>query len=148
MNKYSVSLKWKNNSEAAFTYDSYNRDHDVAFSGNQHLLNSASPEYKGSNNAANPEELLASALASCHMLTFLAIASKSGYHVLSYDCRAEAMLEKNENGKMAVTEINLYPTIEFTKNKIPDSAQLEKLHHQSHANCFIAQSIKSKVNVY
>ncbi len=156
MSKYEISLSWqnkdkknneKNNSES-FTYESYDRDHYINFGGNQKLLNSASPEYLGSKSASNPEELLAAALASCHMLTFLAIASKSGYAVASFTCKAEAILAKKENGKIAVTEINLYPAIGFIGEKIPDKALLEKMHAKSHANCFIAQSIQSKVNIF
>ncbi len=147
MHKYEINLSWQNNNTSPFTYDTYDRNHNVDFSGNQKLLNSASPEYLGSKAASNPEELLAAALASCHMLTFLAIASKTGYNVHNYTCKAEAVLEKKENGKMAVTEINLYPLINFNGEKFPDKAQLEKMHAQSHANCFIAQSIQSKVNI-
>ncbi len=148
MHKYEINLSWENNQNAPFTYESYDRDHYVNFGGNQKLLNSASPEYRGSPSASNPEELLAAALASCHMLTFLAIASKTGYAVSQFKCKAEALLDKKENGKLAVTEINLYPIIKFSGEKIPDPAHLEKMHAQSHANCFIAQSIQSKVNIF
>ena len=146
MSTYSINLEWKQTSED-FSYEKYNRHHSIAFSGNQTLMNSASPEYFGNSDMSNPEELLASALASCHMLTFLAIASKSGYNVHSYNCKAEAVLGKNEDGRMSVTEITLTPEIVYNGDKRPTDEQLKSLHEKSHKNCFIAQSLKTKVNV-
>lgn len=146
MNVYTVNVVWKQTS-TDFSYENYNRDHIVTFSGNQVLKNSAAPEYFGNSDMSNPEELLASALASCHMLTFLAIASKSGHDIQSYTCKAEALLAKNEDGKMSVTEITLTPEIVYNGDKQPTSEQLKSLHEKSHKNCFIAQSLKTKVNV-
>lgn len=144
---YTIHLEWSNDKNTDFTFEKYNRNHSLFFSGDQVLLNSASPEYFGDKNATNPEELLASALASCHMLTFLAIASKSGYTVNHYKCGATAVMGKNVDGKMSVTEINLTPEISFTGEKKPSPEQLTSLHDKAHRNCFIAQSIQSKVNV-
>jgi organic hydroperoxide reductase OsmC/OhrA len=118
------------------------------FSGQQFLNNSAAPEYLGNADMANPEELLASSLASCHMLTFLAVAAKSGYIVESYNDQAIATLDKNEEGKIAVTVIDLKPVVEFSGEKIPDDEHLKSLHEKAHRNCFIANSIKSKVNIH
>jgi peroxiredoxin-like protein len=148
MNKYSITLDWHNSNLEDFSYDNFKREHTINFSGEQELINSASPEFKGSDKTTNPEELLAAALASCHMLTFLAITSKKGIKVSRYACRAEALLNKKENGKMAVTEINLFPEIVFYGDQQPDNELLIKLHEQAHLNCFIAQSIQSKVNIF
>lgn len=146
MSAYIINLNWKKTS-AEFTYEKLNRDHTLHFSGNQTLNNSASPEYFGNANMTNPEELLASATASCHMMTFLAVAAKMGFVVESYDCKAEALMGKNAEGRFSVTEINLYPKIEFSGEKRPNDEQLKGLHEKAHKNCFIAQSLQSKVNV-
>lgn len=147
MSSHKIDLLWENKDPAKLDYESYSRDHNLYLGGKQTLLNSAAVEFKGSADASNPEELLAAALASCHMLTFLAIASKTGHPVKKYSCMAEALLNKNENGKMAVTEINLTPVIEFYGEKIPGKEELAKMHDKAHHNCFIAQSIKAKVNI-
>lgn len=143
---YTIDLNWKRNTPD-FSYDHFNRDHTLTFSGPQTLRNSSAPEYLGNTDTANPEELLASALCSCHMLTFLAVASKMGYTVDSYSDHAEAVLGKNEEGRLCVTEITLKPVIGFSGNKIPDAEQLKSLHEKAHRNCFIANSIKTKVNI-
>lgn len=143
---FQIELNWKRESPD-FNYDHFNRNHSIRYSGGQTLSNSAAIDYLGNAEMTNPEELLASALASCHMLTFLAVASKSGYNVLSYQDNASAILDKNEEGKMSVTVINLKPIINFQGPKFPDDAQLKSLHDKAHRNCFIANSIKTKINV-
>ena len=146
MSLYTIHLEWTNQS-TTFSADTFKRDHTIFFSGDQKLLNSSAPEYSGNPEASNPEELLASALASCHMLTFLTIAAKSGYNVLSYKCKAEALLDKNEEGRLAITTIKLIPTIIFSNEKSATEEQLKSLHEKAHRNCFIAQSLKTKIEI-
>ena len=147
MSEYKIEISWKNKFEQ-LSYEHFSRDHVIRFSGEQSLTNSSAPEYFGNANASNPEELLASALASCHMLTFLAIASKSGYNIGSYDCLAIAKLDKNTEGKLSVTNIELKPCIEFRGEKFPNPEQLASMHEKAHRNCFIAQSLKTKVTIH
>ncbi len=144
MGSFKIALRWFR--EREFKYELFNRNHDIVFSGNQTLKNSAAVEYFGNDNTSNPEELLASALASCHMLTFLAVACKMGFVVQSYEDDAVAILDKNEEGKLAVTSITLHPKIIFEGNE-PDPTKLQDMHNKAHRNCFIAQSIKAKVDV-
>lgn len=145
-NTFQIDLNWKRSKD--FTYEFFNRNHTVMFSGQQFLNNSAATEYLGNADMANPEELLVSSLASCHMLTFLAIASKSGYIIETYNDQPIATLDKNEEGRLAVTTIDLKPVTEFSGEKIPNDEQLKSLHEKAHRNCFIANSIKSKVNIH
>ena len=146
MHKYVINIEWKKVGED-FSYEKYNRHHNIFLSGNQTVKNSASPEFFGNADMTNPEELLASALASCHMLTFLAVTSKSGYIIDSYACKAEAFMGKNAEGRMSVTEISLTPAIIFDGEKQPTNEQLKSLHDKAHKNCFIAQSLQTKVNI-
>ena len=143
MSEFKISLEWKN----TFTSEGYVRDHVVHFGGNQTLHNSAAPEYSGNPNMTNPEELLASALASCHMLTFLAICSKSGLQVESYSDNATAILDKNTDGKMAITQITLRPQIKFKGDNIPSTEKIKTIHDKAHHNCFVANSIKPHVEI-
>ncbi len=78
-------------------------------------------------------------------MTFLPIASKSRHIVSSYEDNAIASLVNNVEGKMVVTKIELYPKVTFEGDKIPDLDTLVDLHVKAHKNCFIANSIKSKV---
>ena len=146
MSTFAIDLKWKRETE--FIYDKFNRSHTLLFPQSRQTLDASSaPEYLGNEDMTNPEEILASAVSSCHMLTFLAVASKSGYIVDSYEDHAEAILDKNEEGKPAITEVNLHPVIQFSGDKLPTAEQLKSLHDKAHRNCFIANSIKAKVSI-
>jgi organic hydroperoxide reductase OsmC/OhrA len=149
MSSFTINLEWtRDPASSDFKYETFNRNHQIVFGGKQILTNSAALDYHGSADTTNPEELLAASLSSCHMMTLLAIASKTGLVVDNYKCRAEALLDKNEEGRMSVTEINLFPEVAFSGVKTPDAEQLKSLHEKAHRNCFIAQSIKTKVTIY
>lgn len=146
MSEHKIDLEWHSapsTSEGA----TYNRNHTVSFSDTVQVTVSSAPEYKGDPNCADPEKLLTSALASCHMLTFLAIAELKGFQVESYQDRATGFLEKGDSGRPELTRIELRPSIVFGGEKQPDAAAIQRLHASAHKNCFIANSIKAKVDV-
>jgi len=127
--------------------DTFDRDHTVTFENGQSIAGSSAPTYFGNPSAANPETLLLAALASCHMLTFLAIAAKLGFQVSSYRDRAEGTLAKNAAGRVAITHCQLKPEIGFSGDKLPTPEELRKLHDSAHRNCFIANSLNSQVEI-
>ncbi|TGK27915.1 OsmC family peroxiredoxin [Leptospira gomenensis] len=147
MSEHKVGLSWKKGPEE-FKYESYDRTHTVRYAGGQTLSGSSTLETYGKAEFANPEEMLAAAVCSCHFLTFLAVAAKSRYVVSSYEDNAIAILEKNQDGKMVVTKVDLYPVVRFEGEKIPDHETLEGLHEKAHRNCFISNSIRSEVNIH
>ena len=127
--------------------DTYSRDHTVTLENGHALLNSAAPAFLGNPAASNPETLLLAALASCHMLTFLAVAAKRGYRVLRYRDRITGTLGKNADGRMAITRCVLRPQIEFGGDNAPDAEALAKLHDSAHRNCFIANTLATDVRI-
>ena len=144
MSKHLASLRWNRNGKP-FTYEGYSRDHEWIFEGGQRLTGSAAEAFLGSPEGVDPEEALVVALSSCHMLTLLAIAAKKGWTVESYDDDAEGTLGKNDAGKLSLTRVTLRPRIIFADGKTPDAEALQRLHHQAHENCFIANSVKTEV---
>jgi organic hydroperoxide reductase OsmC/OhrA len=142
MSEHRSSLHWKR-STPDFVYDTYDRGHTIAFEGGQSLEASSAPDFLGQAAKANPEEMLAAALSSCHMLTFLAVAAKSRLTVESYDDEAIAYLEKNASGKMAVTRVILRPRVKFSSPV--EEAKFNSLHDKAHHNCFIANSVSCEV---
>lgn len=127
--------------------DTYSRDHTVTLENGHALLNSAAPAFLGNPAAANPETLLLAALASCHMLTFLAVAAKRGYTVLRYRDRITGTLGKNADGRMAIVQCVLHPQIDFGGDNPPDAETLAKLHDSAHRNCFIANTLATDVRI-
>ena len=81
------------------------------------------------------------------MLTFLAVACKKKFVMDEYTDEAVGHMEKNENGKMAITRVELHPKITFSGEKQPTEQELDEMHHFAHTECFIANSVKTKVTV-
>ena len=150
MHTYEARVAWKRNG-AKFTDLRYSRGHEWSFDGGVRLTGSSSPSSVpvpySVVEAVDPEEALVAAASSCHMLTFLYLAAKRGFVVESYEDDAVGVLEKNAQGKLAITRITLRPKIEFTADKTPSASELEALHHSAHEECYIASSIKSEVVV-
>ena len=145
MSEHKAKILW-NRDGKDFTYKTYSRDHAWSVSGNE-IPASAAPAYLGNPNRVDPEGALVAALSSCHMLTFLALAAYKGFVVESYEDEAVGHLEKNANGKMAVTRVDLRPKIAFGGTKQPTAADLDALHDKAHKECFIANSVTTEVHV-
>ncbi len=146
MSEHKVSVIWRRKTDD-FQYKTYSRDHSWKFENGTEVKASAAPDYLGNANRVNPEEAYVASLSSCHMLTFLAIASYQGFTIDSYTDEAVGLLEKNSSGKMAVTQVTLSPEINFSGEKIPSAEVLNALHDKAHRECFIANSVTTKVIV-
>ncbi len=146
MSEHEVRVTWKR-SGGDFSYETYDRTHSWQFGGGKSLEASSAPEFHGRAELPNPEEALAAALSSCHMLTFLALAARKRFTVDAYEDSAVALLEKNPDGKLAVTRVRLRPRAVFGGERRPDAADLERLHARAHSECFIANSVKTEVRV-
>jgi organic hydroperoxide reductase OsmC/OhrA len=95
----------------------------------------------------DPEEAFVASLSSCHMLTFLAIACKQKFVLDSYEDEAVGHLEKNADGELAITRVELRPKITWGDDRKPSAEELDKIHHAAHESCFIANSVKTEVRV-
>jgi organic hydroperoxide reductase OsmC/OhrA len=146
MSEHTAALRWSRHGRD-FRYETFSRDHELTFENGQKTLASSAPAFVGNPEALNPETLLVGSLSSCHMLTFLAICAKRGYVVDHYDDAASGLLDKNAEGKMAITRITLRPKALFSGEKQPTAEELAKLHERAHANCFIGSSIRAEVAV-
>jgi len=146
MSEHHATIVWTRRS-ADFTYMTYNREHDWRFKGGVVVTASAAPQYRGSPNCPDPEDAFVASLSSCHMLTFLAIAAKKGFVVDRYEDAAVGHMEKNAQGRLAVTRVELRPKIDFGGGRAPDAATLSAMHDSAHHECFIANSVLTEVKV-
>ena len=146
MSTHTAYLSWQRNT-ADFEPASYDRNHTVRFDNGQSLLCSAAPAYRNDPQAVDPEEAFVAALSSCHMLTFLAVAARKGLVVDAYRDRAVGLLGKNNKGRLAMTEVILRPEIQFGGTRGPDPEQLAGLHERAHRACFIANSVRTRIQV-
>jgi len=146
MSEHTVNLRWQRG-EAPFEYQKYPRDHTWKFDGGHEMEATAAPAYLGNPKNVDPEEAFVASLSSCHMLTFLAVACKKKFVLDEYLDDAVGHMEKNENGKLAITRVELHPKLKFSGEKQPTEQELDEMHHFAHTECFIANSVKTKVTV-
>lgn len=144
MSDHAVQIHWRH---APRGDGDYSRSHAWTLTQGQQVQASAAVEFAGDADRTNPEEGLVAALASCHMLTFLAVATKRGYAVQSYADDAVGTLAKNAQGRLAITHIRLRPRIEFGGAQQPAPEELVRLHEAAHRSCFIANSIQAAVTI-
>jgi len=145
MSEHRVELEWKRDTDG-FAYKEYSRNHTWKFENGEVLKASAAADYLGDPSCVDPEAAFAASLASCHALTFLALAAIKKLTVDSYHDRAVAFLEKDsESGKMVVARVELHPVVEFADGIEVSRQQLEELHHKAHEECFLANSVKSEI---
>ena len=150
MHRYTAQIDWVRD-DGNFRQGRYSRGHTWRFDGGITVPASASPlivpRPYAREDAVDPEEALVAAAASCHMLTFLHLASKQGFVIDRYEDEAEGHMEKNGRGRYAVTRIVLRPRIVYGGERAPTAEELENLHHAAHEECYIANSITAEVLV-
>jgi organic hydroperoxide reductase OsmC/OhrA len=149
MSEYAVKVTWTRKPDETYIDNKYSRGHAWIFDGGMTVPASSSPQvvplpYSVEQNV-DPEEAFIAALSSCHMLFFLSIAAKRRFVIDEYLDEPIGLIEKGTDGKMAMTKVTLRPKITFSGELRPTLAQLEQIHHQSHDQCFIANSVTSKI---
>ena len=146
-----ATIDWKKLPNEAFTDGKYHRTHTWTFDGGISVQASSSPDIVpvpySDPTLIDPEEAFLASIASCHMLFFLSIAGKQKLIIESYEDHPEAIMEKNEEGKMAITSVVLKPRVKFSGSNQPDQTTVKALHQRAHEKCFIANSIKSTITL-
>lgn len=148
MSTYTAEVLWLRN-EGDFAGNLYSRRHLLRFDGGLEVPGSSSPHVvplpMSDASALDPEEAFVASLSSCHMLWFLSIAAKRKFCVDRYFDAAKGLMEKNAEGKVAMTVVTLRPDATFSGERQPTREELDRLHHEAHEACFIANSVKTDV---
>ena len=144
MSEHRVTLKWVRGG-AEFSYQKYPRDHTWIFDGGHTMTATAAPAYLGSAANVDPEEAFVASLSSCHMLWFLAIAAKRKFRIDRYRDLAVGTLGQNSQRQWCMTVVTLRPEVDFGGSPLPTPADIDAMHHEAHAQCFIAHSVTSEV---
>lgn len=147
MGTYHATIRWERGADE-FVHQRYSRGHRWHFDEGLTVPASASPDVVRAPwavaAAVDPEEALVAAVSSCHMLFFLSFASKAGFVIEKYEDAAEGEMEKNAEGKVAITRVTLRPRVTVS-GTLPTAAEFDDLHHHAHEECYIANSIRSEV---
>ena len=148
MARHVATISWRRDEGSDFLNNKYSRAHSWLFDGGAVVAASPSPDIVPAPHSdpanVDPEEAFVASLSSCHMLFFLSLAMKRGILVEEYVDEAEGVMEKNDDGKIAITRVTLRPRARYG-GEAPDHAEVEKLHHRAHELCFIANSVRSEI---
>jgi organic hydroperoxide reductase OsmC/OhrA len=148
MAHYTAEVLWLRG-EQPFLDNRYSRRHALRFDGGVEVPGSSSPHVvpvpMSDAAAVDPEEAFVASLSSCHMLWFLAIAAKRKFRVDRYLDAATGVMEKDAQGKLAMTVVTLKPQVAFSGEHLPTREQIDAMHDEAHEECFIANSVKTDV---
>ena len=150
MSRHTAQVSWMRGG-ARFTDGRYSRGHVWRFDGGTEIAASSSPHsvplpYSRAE-AVDPEEAFVAAISSCHMLWFLSIAAKRGHCVDDYADEAEGHLEKDADGRTSMTRVVLRPRIAWSGARVPSAADIAAMHDEAHHACYIANSVKTAIEV-
>jgi len=150
MSNHGVVIEWQRG-DAAFTDHRYSRRHRWRFDGGAEVAGSSSPHVVrapySDPAAVDPEEAFVAALSSCHMLWFLDLAARAGYVVDRYADEASGSLTKRADGRSWMSRVVLSPRVTFTGAKAPTHADVDRLHHEAHDECFLANAYKGEMEI-
>lgn len=140
---YHVGVEWTGNRGSGTDgYRNYARDHVIRIAGKPDIAGSSDPTFRGDAARHNPEDMLVSALATCHMLAYLHVATVAGVVVTAYVDAAEGTLVTEGNGGH-FAEVVLHPVVTITAAS--DPAKAAAVHVDAHHACFIASSVNFPV---
>ena len=149
MSEHHATILW-HRGEQDFLSQRYSRKHLIRFDSGLEIPGSSSPQVvplpMSDASAMDPEEAFVAALSSCHMLWFLSIAAQRRFCVDHYADEAVGVMGLNEAGKTAMTVVTLRPKVQFSGGPMPTRDEIEKMHHEAHEACFIANSVRTLVN--
>ena len=150
MSVHTAKISWARG-DAKFSDNKYSRVHQWSFDGGAVVPASSSPHVVrvpfSDPACVDPEEAFVAAISSCHMLSFLYLASRQGFQVESYSDDAVGVMTKNEKGIPWVSSVSLRPKIAYGGQRLPGPGDTDRLHHEAHEQCFIANSVRTEIVV-
>ncbi len=149
--KYSATVSWTKSPAEAFSDGRYSRVHEWSFDGGMQFKASSSPHVvplpMSDETLIDPEEAFIASISSCHMLFFLFFCAQRKFIVAQYEDHAEGIMGDGEDGKKQMLSVTLHPIVNFEGDNLPSEETMAQLHELSHENCFIANSVKTKIEV-
>ncbi|MDN8548367.1 OsmC family protein [Microbacterium sp. NM3R9] len=142
--RYAVRAEWTGNRGAGTSgYRDYDRSVTLSIAGKPDLAASSDKPFRGDPARWNPEDLLVSALAECHLLSYLHACVSAGVVVVGYSDDATGVMREDGRGSGAFVEVVLHPRVVVADASMVDAAQ--RAHAQAHEWCFIANSVNFPV---
>lgn len=144
--RYFVDVVWTGNLGAGTRdYRAYDRSHEIRSAGKATILGSSDPAFRGDPLRWNPEELFVSTISTCHQLWYLHFCASSNVTVISYEDRAEGVMEEDGLNGGRFTSVTLRPRVAITAGS--DESAAREAHERAHQVCFIANSVNVTISV-
>jgi organic hydroperoxide reductase OsmC/OhrA len=141
---YKAIIKWTGNKGLGTSnYQDYEREHLISIDNKNDIVGSSDAAFRGDISKHNPEDLLVSSLAACHMLWYLHLCSQEGIIVEDYIDNATGVMIETENGGGHFTEVTLNPIVTVIEETMIEKAN--ELHKKANELCFIANSVNFPV---
>lgn len=142
--RYRVRAEWTGNRGTGTSgYRDYDRAVTLRIDGKPDLAASADKPFRGDPARWNPEDLLLSALAECHLLSYLHACVTAGVVVVDYTDDATGTMREDGRGGGAFTEVVLRPRVVVAEESMRAAALAA--HAQANEWCFIANSVNFPV---
>lgn len=145
LHTYQATIAWTGNQGSGTSdYKSYSRNHVISGEHKKNIEGSSDPSFRGDKLRHNPEDLLLSSIAACHMLWYLHLCAVNGVIVTAYEDHATATMAENQDGSGQFTEATLHPSVTVQHEHMIEKAN--SLHHEANKFCFIARSVNFPVH--
>lgn len=133
---YTLRLDWVGDASMSSTKN--DRLYEIEIPGKPSFRGSADANFHGDPQLLNPEDLLLSALASCHMMSYFYVCRQNGITIKSYVDNPSGLLELKPDGSGRFTQVTLKPVLSIEKQE--DIEHAKSLHEKASKLCFIANS--------
>lgn len=141
---YKITTEWTGNTgDGTKNIRKYDRSHTVTIQGKPELFLTTDNPAVGDKSKLNPEDLLVSAISSCHMLSYLYVCSLEGIIITTYTDHATGIMMEKSSGGGCFKEVTLNPIFYVTDESMVEKAV--ELHHKAHEICYIANSVNFDV---
>jgi len=137
---YAATVTWAGNKgKGTIDYKNYERSYEISIANKPHILGSSDVAFRGDAGKYNPEELLITSIASCHMLWYLHLCAEKGIVVTAYEDQVHGVMKINADGSGYFSKVILNPTVTISEISMKEKAI--ELHQKANGFCFIANSI-------
>jgi organic hydroperoxide reductase OsmC/OhrA len=149
---YKLTALWTGNKgDGTKNVRTYDRSHTVSIEGKPELFLTTDNSVVGDKSKLNPEDLLVSAISSCHMLSYLYLCSLEGVVITAYTDNAVGVMIEEASGSGSFKHVTLNPLFNVADESMKEKAI--ELHHKGststtytpHEICYIANSVNFEV---
>jgi organic hydroperoxide reductase OsmC/OhrA len=139
-----LTTKWTGNRGTGTSgLRDYDRSHTVTIVNKPELHLTTDNPAAGDKTKLNPEDLLVTAISSCHMLSYLYVCAMEGIVVLDYSDNATGIMIDHGVTGGQFKEVTLNPVVTVADISMIDKAI--KMHHNAHQICYIANSVNFEI---